>query len=69
MLCSMFRDVLIVNWIPFGASLMKKCGGEKRDYLQISYAHDSRHFELGELSFNYVQRVSELWINDLSYCI
>ena len=22
----MFRDVLFVNWIPFGASLMKKCG-------------------------------------------
>ena len=23
---------------------MKKCG-KKRDYLQISYAHDSRHFD------------------------
>ena len=26
MFYSMFRDVLFVNWIPFGASLMKKCG-------------------------------------------
>ena len=25
MFCSMFRDVLSVNWIPLGASLMKKC--------------------------------------------
>ena len=25
MFCSMFRDVLFVNWIPFGASWMKKC--------------------------------------------
>ena len=24
MFCFMFRDVLFVNWIPFGASLMKK---------------------------------------------
>ena len=22
----MFRDVLFMNWIPFGASSMKKCG-------------------------------------------
>ena len=46
MFCSMFRDVLFVNLIPFGAFLMKKKNVKKnRDYLQISYAHDSRHFD------------------------
>ena len=31
----MFRDVLFVNWIPFGASWMSKCG--KKNVISYKY--------------------------------